>query len=247
MKAEIIAEHKADILKEGAQAAGYKTTRHNPSPSPHDILIAWNRKPANESRIKFYENAGAKVLIAENGYIGRDDSGNKLIALAHNHHLGLGRWFVGDEPRYKKQNFKIEPWRANGEHILILAQRGIGNSKKYEWYLKLSERIGQKTSRPIRLRAHPGKNPSPIYPALAHAHAVVTWSSAAALVAIAHGVPAFYLLNNWIGAGMAKYGIDDLENPYLGDREGTFHRIGWAQWTRDEIRSGEAIRKVMGI
>lgn len=246
MKAEIIAEHKADILKEGARAAGYDYVKGNTFPSPDDVLIAWNRRPQNEGRIKHYENAGAKVLIAENGYIGRDDAGNKLIALAHNYHLGLGRWFVGDEPRYLNHNFKIEEWRPAGKHILLLAQRGIGNAKKHEWYVELAEKISKKTTRPVRIRKHPGKTPTPLYPELDNAHAVVTWSSAAALAAIAYGVPAFHLLNNWIGAGAAKYGIDDLENPYRGDRAATFHRIGWAQWTVDEVRSGEAIRKVMG-
>lgn len=246
MKAEIIAEHKADILKEGAKAAGYKTVRENSLPQPDDVLIAWNRRAQNISRIEFYEAAGAKVLIAENGYIGRDDNGNKLLSLAHNYHLGLGRWFTGNEPRYIKQNFKIEEWRPAGKHILLLAQRGIGNAKTLDWYMQLAEKIKAKTDRPVRIRKHPGKVPTPLYPEIDNAHAVVTWSSAAALSAIAYGVPAFYLLNNWIGAGAAKFGTHDLENPYRGDRAATFHRIGWAQWTQDEIRSGEAIKKVMG-
>lgn len=245
MKAEVIAEHKADLLKTGLNSAGYKVVSENKKPSTEDVLVAWNRKSNNEGRIRFYEEAGAKVLIAENGYIGRDSNGHKLISLAHNHHLGLGKWLIGKEERYKNHNFNIEPWRVAGEDIVLLAQRGIGNSKRLEWYMELADKIRKKTTRKVRIRKHPGKNPTPLFPDIDNAHAVVTYSSAAALSALAYGVPVFYLMKGWIGAGACKHGIEDLENPLRAARDLTFHRIGWAQWTVEEIINGQAIREVM--
>lgn len=245
MKVEIIAEHKADLLREGFVSAGYAFTDKNNSPAPDDVLVAWNRKPQNKERIKFYEKAGAKVVIAENGYIGKDDHGNKLLALAQNKHLGLGKWFVGEEPRYLQQNFMILPWKEPGKNIVLLAQRGIGNAKKLHWYNQLAHEIRQQTKRKVIVRPHPGKNPTPLAPVLDNAHCVVTWSSAAALHALAYGVPSFHLLEGWIGELASRFGLDELENPLRGDRIPMFHRIGWAQWSADEIRSGEAIKKVM--
>lgn len=247
MRAHIIAEHKAKTLARGFKAAGYKLVVDNPNPGADDVLVAWNRKHSSESQIRRYEKAGAKVIIAENGYIGRDNNGNKLIALAHNYHLGNGRWFIGDEPRHQNHNFEIKPWRAGGDHIVLLGQRGIGNSKRIEWYKEQQKKIQLLTRRLVRLRAHPGKDPTPLEPDIENAHAVITWSSSAAIHAMAFGVPAFHLMPGWIGEWASRFGIDELENPWLGDRVPMFHRIGWAQWTPEEIMSGEAIKTVMKI
>lgn len=247
MKVEIIAEHKAEIFKAGFVAAGYTPVSDNKTPGADDVLVAWNRKPSNEGRIKYYENARAKVIIAENGYIGKDADGNKLLSLAHNYHLGAGRWYIGEEKRYLNQNFIIEPWRAPGEEIILLAQRGIGNAKRLEWYIALADKIRARTKRKVIVRPHPGKIHSPVTPALTTAHAVVTWSSAAAIHALAFGVPSFHLMPGWIGEPTSKFGIEDLENPARGDRDKMFHRISWAQWTAEEIRNGEAIKRVMSV
>lgn len=245
MRAHIIAEHKADIIRHGFREAGYKVVPHNDRPAPEDVLVAWNRKPNAEHHIKLYERAGAKVIIAENGYIGRDNQGGRLLSFAHNYHLGNGRWFIGSDPRHQNHNFKIEPWRAPGDDIVLLAQRGIGNAKRLEWYDRLAEHIQKRTKRKVRVRPHPGKKPKELQPDIENAHAVVTYSSSAALYALAFGVPCFHFMEGWIGEWASRFGIDELENPWRGDRVPMFHRIGWAQWTKEEVISGEAIRTVM--
>jgi hypothetical protein len=248
MRAEIISDHKVEHLRAGFKAAGYKMIHDNNIIQPDDVLVTWNRKPSNESAIRRYERAGAKVIIAENGYIGQDDDGHRLISLAHNYHLGAGRQPMGEEPRYLQHNFKIEPWRAPGKDIVLLAQRGIGNAMRIEWYNAQALKIQATTGRKVRVRPHPGRRQaSPLEPAIENAHAVVTYSSGAALYALAFGVPVFYLMSGWIGADASVFGIGNLESPRRGDRTSTFHRIGWAQWTVEEIRSGQAIKAVMNI
>ena len=247
MKAQVITDHKFDLFEAGFAAAGYEIVSHNPNPAPDDVVVAWNRKFSNEQQIARYERAGAKVIITENGYIGRDAGGHRLIALAHNHHLGAGRWFVGRDPRWRQHGFDVKPWRTGGEEIVILAQRGIGNAKTLDWAEDLANDLRRRQKRPVRVREHPGKAHTPVEPDLERAHAVVTWSSAAALYALAFGVPAFHLMPNWIGAPASVFGVDNLESPYKGDRTPAFHRVGWAQWTQDEIRSGEAVRTVMRV
>ena len=48
-------------------------------------------------------------------------------------------------------------------------------------------------------------------------------------------------LKEWIGAPAATCNWD-IERPYLGDRDVMLHRLSWAQWTWDEISSGEAFK-----
>lgn len=242
MRAEIIAEHRADLFSEGAARAGFEVVHYNRQPQREDILVCWNRKKINQKKILSYENAGARVIIAENGYIGYGDDGHKLTALAIGHHMGAGRWYTGLEPRWKRQEIKIRPWRKPGKEIVILAQRGIGESMDAKWAMRLQDSLKRKTDRHVRLRFHPGKKVNALEPDLDDAWAVVTWGSAAGLKAIAYGVPAFHLMPEWIGQLGAKFGVDDLENPERPDRENLFHAVGWAQWTHSEIKSGESFR-----
>ena len=192
-----------------------------------------------------YEQAGATVIVAENGFIGRAPCGGKMYALALGHHNGLGSWRVGEADRFKTLGVELKPWRATGENILILAQRGIGEpgvAMPRDWAATVHRRLSRVTSRPIRLRAHPGLLRTPLEPELENVHAVVTWASGAAIKAIAAGIPCFHELPGWIGAGAARLGIDKIEKPFLGDRTEMFHRLAWAQWSADEIASGEPFK-----
>lgn len=245
MKAEIISEHRADILAKGASAAGYKVVHFNRQPEPDDILICWNYKKINRQKISIYENIGANVIVAENGYIGEGEDGSKLTALAIGGHMGAGKWYIGTDERYKRQNIKIRKWREGGEEIVVLAQRGIGQSKDYEWAVRMQGCLQRQTKRPVRVRQHPGKRLNQLEFDLNNAWAVLTWSSAAAIKAIAYGVPAFYMMPGWIGKDAAKLGMEEIENPYLGNREKMFHAVGWAQWQASEIESGEAIKTLI--
>lgn len=242
MRAQLATDHKTEIFEAGLQSVGFSVdTAEINDPKPEDVLIVWNRKPTNIDKIKRFEAAGCRVFVAENGYIGADSEGNRLICLALNRHLGRGTWFVGAEARYKKQNFEINPWRQKrGDEIVILGQRGIGDATDGAWAEKLAETLKHMTKRPIRIRHHPGKNPPAIEPDLLKAHAVVTWASAAAIKAIAFGIPCFHLMPGWVGAQASVYGIDDLEKPYLKSPFNMFHRLSWAQWTADEVANGKA-------
>ncbi len=247
MKAQIATDHKVEIFESGLEAIDYTITHGDIyEPKADDILVVWNRKSSNIDKVTRFEKAGCKVIVAENGYIGTDARGGRLISLALSHHLGKGQWFVGRERRHLQHNFEVMPWRFGGEEIVVLAQRGIGEATDLMWAEMLCQKLQKSTNRPVRLRPHPGKEWTPLEPDLLNAHAVITWASAAAVKAIAFGVPAFYLMPNWVGALAATYGTD-IEKPFLGDREPMFHSIGWAQWTNKEIADGSAFAGILSL
>jgi hypothetical protein len=208
-------------------------------PRPHDLLLLWNRSRGMEGYARRYEQAGAKVLIAENGYL-PDPKGGKLYALARQHHNGRGQWFVGPEPR---MTFPLRDWRASGGHVLILPQRGIGPAgiaMPSLWGDRMRARLRAVTDREIRLRRHPGAARSDPWPDLRGAHCAVTWGSGAGIKSIGLGIPVFHELAGWIGEGAARFGIRNIEDCFTGDRGPMFHRLSWAMWRLDEIESGEA-------
>lgn len=247
--------YRYEAFAAGLERVGFTVSRvrpvlgrqANPTPvKPADVLIVWNRHAADDPLAKLFGDAGGRVLVAENGWIGHDSDGHHLFAICRDHHNGPGSWHVGEEDRWSSLGIDLTPWRANGDEIVILPQRSIGPggvAMPRGWEHAVAARLKERTDRPIRIRPHPGSpktnpNTDPM-PDLAHAWAAVTWGSGAAIKAIVGGVPVFYELERWIGAPAARFGIDQIEAPYLGDRLAMLRRLAWGQWTADEVARGE--------
>lgn len=246
--------YRQDAFIAGLQALGFTVeTEYQGRPLTTDnLLIIWNRYGLYDALARQFEAAGARVIVAENGYIGHDSNGHKLYALALNHHNGAGRWYIGEMDRSREQNLKLEPWRNHGDDIVILPQRGIGPdgvAMPKGWSGQVHAKIMQCTNRKVRIRHHPGQNPEvmPLIDDLSDAWAAVTWGSSAALKAIFAGIPVFYCFKRWIGGSAAKYGIEDLSLAYTTDRAELMQRISWAQWAVDEIALGIPFRYLLEL
>lgn len=240
--------YRREVFETGLRRLGYQVIdRPLPSPEPSDLLVMWNRNFHEEAHARRYEAVEAKLIIAENGYIGKDQDGHKLFALALNHHNGAGKWNVGAGNRWTRE---LQTWRASGDHILVLPQRGIGErgiAMPNHWVGTMRSQFARMTKRPIRVRMHPGLAKTEPYDELSGAWAAVTWGSGAAIKALFAGVPVFHGLSQWIGApaaSMLKEGAD-IERPFLGDRTPMFERLAWAQWSVAEIQSGEAFANLL--
>jgi hypothetical protein len=228
----------------GLARLGYRQAPVPPSIEPADLLLIWNRAGRWGDLAARYERAGARVIVAENGYTGGD-----LYALALGHHNGAGEWPVGDADRIALQALEIRPWRANGGAVVLLPQRGIGErgvAMPRGWVEDVTRRLRAHTDRPIRMRPHPGKGREHPAAALAGAWAAVTWGSGAGIKSILFGVPVFHELPQWIGAPAARFGIDAIETPFTGDRLPMLRRLSWAQWTPAEIEDGQAFAALLG-
>lgn len=238
----------------GLIAAGYTVSqRPIKTISPDDILVIWNRGTQFQYEAKRHEMAGSRIIVAENGYTdATDEYGHQWFSMALDHHNGCGRWRIGETARFPLMGLNLRPWRAEGSFVLVLPQRGIGApgvAMPQRWARGIEARLRAVTKRPIIVRPHPGmkSNATPLGPALEGCHAVVTWGSGAAVKAIMHGVPAFHELKGWIGGPAARFGIDDLEKPFLGDRMPMFERLAWSQWRVAEIASGEAFNHLLRL
>lgn len=243
---------KIPAFLNGCAKAGYAVYNHTEMPKigHGDILVCWNRHMGVDHHCKAAEKRGARVLVAENGYVGADDRGKQFYALALGHHNGAGEWKVGPPGRWATMNCPLRPWRTGGKTILILPQRGIGEpgvKMPSRWAEMVSSQIRAKTDRPVVIRRHPGRLHIPLEPDLDDVHAAVVWASGAGIKALAYGVPVFFDFPQWIGGSAAtalhgaKGRLADLEIPFLGDRLPMFERLAWAQWSLDEIESGKAI------
>jgi hypothetical protein len=247
--------YRKEFFVEGLRRAGFAISGNlGHKPNREDVLLVWNRHGAHDGFARRFESVGARVIVAENGWIGKDRGGHKLYALCLAHHNGAGTWRVGEADRWEAGGYSCRPWRAptGSGHILVLPQRGIGEraiSQPPGWTHDVVRRLRRVTGRPIRVREHPGRKLKlndavlpPLNPDLEGAWACVTWGSGAGIKALVAGVPVFYEMPKWIGADAAKRGIAEIENPFLGDRLPMLRRLCWAQWSAEEIATGEPIK-----
>jgi hypothetical protein len=222
-----------------------------------ELVICWNAYGRYGQARDQADRAGCRTFVAENGYFGKDKEGRQFYALAEHGHTGSGRWRVGPEARRdhllqtQTGSCEFAPWREKGEHILVCAQRGIGEMKMrspYRWEEDVQKIIRQTTDRPIRVRLHPGRHPAQreLAEDLKNAWACVVWSSNSTTSALRAGIPTFYAAPHIVHQGLrdgSKAGAlplsgANLDNPQFGDREGSFHVMSWAQWSVRELEKG---------
>lgn len=221
-------------FKRGLERMGYAVVEgHTTQPGPGDVLVTWNRIGAAHYAAEVFESRGRPVLVAENAAWGNDFAGGHWYSLARNYHNCAGRFPVGGGERWDGLGVDLAPWRAGGDEVVILPQRGIGPPEiamPRHWLERTQRSFGG------RVRAHPGQNTCvPLQDDLARARCVRTWGSGAAIKALLWGIPVHADMPEWIGQQ------DNTDESRLA----MFRRLAWAQWTLAEIASGEPFKRLL--
>lgn len=219
-----------------------------------DVLLIWNRYGHNEQLADRFESEGGRVLVAENGYIGRDSHGRQHYAIAEHGHNGSGRWPANGAHRWAALGIEIKPWRQDGSHVLVCPNRPFGMrgfAMPANWVNETVAVLRRHTKRPIRVRPHPGNwqqvaPQTPLRDDLAGAWAVVIWSSSTGVQALVAGIPVICTAPWWICKPAACQRLAEIEaQPKCDDRTPAFERLAWAQWTVDEIAAGEPFHHLL--
>ena len=246
--------YRRNAFLEGLRKTGYTVSTSSPPDGGKrtgDVLVIWNRYGDYHMHAERFEKAGGRVIVAENGYAGRDAEGRQYYALSaawHQRPLIESR-ITNHESRFSKLGIAVKPWRADGKHILICPQRGFGvrpHCMEKRWPGQTANALRQYTKRPVRIRPHPEDRDVPVQDRtrrpldedLADCWAVVVWSSTAGVKALIAGIPVFRCGPNFIAEAAAKHGIAEIEGPLLGDRGAAFERLAWGQWSIAEIDAG---------
>jgi hypothetical protein len=253
MRAFVLIRHdplyRRASFEQGLRAVGYEIHGiPRDTIKPSDVLVIWNRYGEGAIYADRFETAGARVLVAENGYLGRDWRGEHWYALAANYHNGAGSWPRGGAERWNDWRVPMAEWRTGGNEIVILATRSIGPvgvAEPHGWCGQQYDLLRRMTDRPVRIREHPGERPCvSLEHDLRDAYAVLTWGSGAALKALLMGIPVFYGFKNWIGAGAGRVWDGNLE-PARPCRLNTFQTLAWSMWNTQEIATGEPFAQLL--
>lgn len=245
-------QYRRDAFEAGLRACGYSIEgQPRGAVLPSDVLVIWNRYGRNHALASQFERAGARVVVAENGVLGREWRGDYWYALYLSAPAGGGFFPAGGPERWDGFGVDLCEWRNGGREIIVLAQRGIGPpgvAQPTNWHRSIAQQLAHRG--PVRIREHPGERPCvSLHTDLAAARCVVTWASCAAIKALLWGIPVFHGYNKWLAADAAHH-VQTLINPGpwptdLPDRLATFRRLGWASWTTRELSTGLPFRRLL--
>ena len=163
---------------------------------------------------------------ADNSYF--DSCRERYFRISRNciQHAGMQRF--SDGARMSALGIVIKPWRSGGEYALVCAQSSEFMdvvAQDHLWLDRTLEKL-RRSGEPYVLRTK-GLN-RPFSFDLENASRVITWSSAAAVMALLNGVPVE------CSPQCAAYGVTD--------RQKWAECLADAQWTLAEIERGDAWR-----
>lgn len=202
-------------------------------------LDAWNEVRAT----------GAEYWYVDNSYLDATRGTHFRVSKNRLQHSGEGR---SDCSRLRALGVELKQWRnGDGRHVVLCPQsesfmREIAGVS-FDWTQKTLEALGNFTARQLRVRQWNRDKTSlaKSLPAdLAGAHALVTWSSAAAISAVIDGVPV--VVTGPSAAAPMSGDIADIEDLPKPEREQWLGVLADNQWTVAEIRDGLAWRHLNG-
>jgi hypothetical protein len=220
----------------------------------YELAVCWGwRKGKRE-----FQN-GKKVLILEHGYmIDRYDwislgwNGLNNDADFHNKNVESDRW----NTLFKDH---MKPWKDNGDYILFCGQvpgdMSLRGKKLEGWYFETAKKASDYYKLPIVWRPHPldkrGVNvriPKTnfdtnkcINESLENAAAVMAYNSNSLINGIMNGVPAIAFDTGTMAWDVCSHGFEPIKRP---DRSDWGRKMGYTQWTHEELANGTALRHI---
>ncbi len=199
----------------------------------------------DESNLEIWKQArasGEGFYFCDNSYF--DTARQTYFRVTKNRlqHSGLG---TSDGKRFAALDVPIEPWHVGGAHIVVCPQsdafmRVIGYQG--HWLTDVVDYLATHTDRKIRVRpwsANKGALAATLQDDLRGAHALITWTSAAAVTAVLSGIPVI-VQGPDCAASVMSAGGQELERLITPDRETWAGVLADNQFTLDEFRDGSA-------
>jgi hypothetical protein len=159
---------------------------------------------------------------------------------------------------------ELQPWREQGDHILVCLQRDGGWSMKgtdmAQWAIETVTHLRRITQRPILIRHHP-KAPvdlghlltlpdvrysipgSSLQDDIRGAWASVFFNSSSCVASILAGVPVIAQDPDCVAWSVAGHDLNSIESPHMPDRQQWLWDLSAAHWTDEQSQQGLIVQK----
>lgn len=224
-------------LKHGLERIGYEIGSQENS----DILVTWTpwKRSVREIWADRFRASGRKVIVCENGWLSPLQD-QKYFQLALDSWNGEGSFPSGDASRWKSWGLYPKQWKKTGEHVLVIGQKGHPEDFRAPlpgWH----EQIDVFSDLPVVRRSKGDK--TPLDEQLKLARECHVWSSSVAHQALMMGVPVIQHGPTLMGQELTSKPGEPLK--YGTGRRAEFERLAWAQWTAEEISTGEPLKRLI--
>lgn len=206
-----------------------------------DLLVTWSpwAETPRAYHEKVFKDSGRPVIVMENGWLS-PIQGRRFYQAAMDGWNGTGRFPPGSDERWLSWRINLAPWRRRiSGNSLVIGQRGHPfdpRTMPIGWDDSFAPGDGRRVARRHRDATRP------LAADLEDADVVHTWSSNAASWAVVAGVPVVQHGPNLMVSDLASFPGSPL---FTGSREPALERLAWAQWSEDEIESGEPFRRLL--
>lgn len=251
MRSEVGVSKQLVAFSKGLERHGIQPEVHLPGHvSSCDLAVTWGVKRRPEML------SGRRCLVLERGYFG--DRIGKWTSAGFDGLNGFADFLNGDKDsarfdRHYGEGF-LQPWRESEKSDLVLIMGQVQGDASLRgtnirlWYAQVAD-LCQRHGHRVGFRSHPlYKSPVPsarclavtgtLEEALAKAKWVVTFNSNSGVDAVVAGVPTVTM-----DAGSMAFPVTGhvpFEEPPRPDRSRWAARMAWAQWTMEELESGDA-------
>ncbi len=198
----------------------------------------------NESSWHAAKKSPHGYFYCDNSYF--DETRQRFFRVTRNRlqHAGIG---ASDCRRFKELGIEVRPWhQERGEYVVVCAQSGhfmrLLAGVDYDWLGDVLTSI-RTYGMAVRLRdwaSDKGKLARSLPQDLQKAQALITWSSAAAVTSVIHGVPV--VCADTCAAYPMAGSLHELDSLPRRERGGWLGVLADNQWTLDEFRDGTAWR-----
>jgi hypothetical protein len=247
-------------MEEGLSRVGIETgiiqLRDDPVVKTHDMAVVFGVGKravlAGKWRGAVLQAYGHKALVIEKGFIKRD----KYFSVGWGGLNGRADFsnFRSDNNRWDLLDVQMKPWEDNPDgHYVVCGQvpwdASVQDLNHLEWCHSVVNTL-RSSGQKVIFRPHP-KTPDksvygiewysvkPLYQDLIGAKAVVTHNSNAGVDAAISGIPVIAFDKGSMVYSIAGNSLVRSDNPMKPDRTAWANDIAYAQWTVDEMASGE--------
>ena len=229
-----------------------------------DLAVFWGLKDRTNA-IQIHQKKNKKdFLVLERGFM---NVRNHYVSCGFNGLNGRADFVNKNSSpdRWDKYfSHLMKDWKLGGEYILVAGQVPGDASMKHlpggiPNYTKIVEKLKKYTSRPIVFRPHPKtsvprwksryKNVAPkkiksthatLQDDLENAYCVVTFNSNICVDATLEGIPTIVLDRGAMTWDISRHLLEEVESTIKIYRDQWAYNIAYAQWTHEEVKSGDA-------